>query len=125
MKRFTVAALMLACLAPSAYAEPAGGAPAPAAFPTAAPAPGIRALAAEVKFDSMYGPSPLRHDALPGAPPKKVGAAMSLGFLGALGGIFVGQAIVGRRAGECPWAPFIGMNLGAVAGAVAGYHLAR
>ena len=116
MRQLIAAGLVLFLTVTTTHAESATGAAAP---------PGIRASAARVDFNSIDGPSPVRQGALPGAPQRRVGAAMSLGLLGALGGAFVGGAMAGRSATECPWAPFLGMNVGAVIGAISGYRLAR
>jgi hypothetical protein len=118
MKPLIASALILLMSAASLRAEGGGAA-------TTTSPRGIRGAAASVDFSSIYGQSPVRQSALPGAPQRKVGAAMSLGLLGALGGIYVGGAMAGRSATECPWAPFLGMNVGAVIGAISGYRLAR
>ena len=123
MRRFTALAIVsLFFMAPAVQASP--GTPA-----AAAPARGIRASAASVRFD-VGGDRPFvvaARTARRNTQAQRVGAAVAIGFLGMLGGMWLGAAIEGPCACDDPGlkGAMIGAPIGAVLGAIAGYELAR
>ena len=123
MRRLT-AIVLISCflVAPAAFAEP----------PTR-PIPGIRASIAHVTFNgtaderSVAVRRSMRTPTSGPTPAQKASAAIALGFLGMLGGTWLGVKLEGDCACDDPGlkGAMIGMPVGAVLGGVLGWHLAR
>jgi hypothetical protein len=118
MQRLTATVLFSMFLAsPAVYAERAATTP-----------PGIRASAANVRFDDRPA-----HRYVFGGPTSKnstaqrASAAFAMGFLGTLAGAWVGAKLEGNCACDDPGlkGALIGMPIGAALGAIIGWQLSR
>ena len=117
MRRFTVIALMSVVLAPTVYAEP-GARPSP-------PRPSILASLAHVRFDAEHHTtSQASSPAHTASPADKVNAALAFGLLGMFAGGYLGTPFDKHCGCEDKHA-LIGLQIGGVAGAIIGWHLAR
>ena len=122
MRRFTANVLICFLVAPAAFADPPTG-----------PVPGIRASIAHVSFDgtanerSVAFSRPMRTNTNRPTSAQRASAAIALGFIGMLGGAWIGAKLEGDCACDDPGlsGALIGMPIGAVLGAVAGWRLAR
>jgi hypothetical protein len=123
MRRLT-AIVVISCffVAPAAFAEPPAG-----------PIPGIRASIAHVTFSSTARERSVALGGSMGTNTKgpssaqRARAAIALGFLGMLGGTWIGAKLTGNcrcQDGGLEGA-MIGMPVGAVVGGMVGWHLAR
>lgn len=117
MRRFTAIALIWIVLAPTMYAESGDG--------PGAPPPSILASVAHVRFDAE------RHTALQvssaahtASPADKVNAAIAFGLLGMFAGGYLGMPLDKHCGCEDKHA-VMGLQIGGVAGAIIGWHLAR
>ena len=126
MEWITAGVLIAALVSTSVYAGPADE--------SMTRAGGIRKSAEQIRFDDStrgwsYTPAPRRAG---NSTARKAGAAFAIGFLGMLGGMFGGAwlgTVVGDDCG-CETAPIptgalIGMPIGAAAGGLVGWRLAR
>ena len=117
MRGFTVVALLSVVLAPAVYAEPD-------ARPSSQQ-PSIRASLTHVRFDAeRHSTSQLSSPAPTASPADKVNAAIAFGLLGMFAGGYLGMPF-DRHCGCEDKHALIGLQIGGVAGAIIGWHLAR
>jgi hypothetical protein len=127
MKWITVVVLISALVSTSAYAGPADDS-------TPRAGGGIRASVERLRFDDKRRGSsypPPYHLPRRNSTARKATAAFAIGSLGMLGGMFGGawlDAMVndcGCETAPIPTGALIGMPIGAAAGGILGWHLAR
>jgi len=118
MRRFTVIALISVMLvAPAVYAESGARAD--------PPRPSIRGSVAHVRFDAkQHTTFQVSSPAHTVSAADKVNAAMAFGLLGIFAGGYLGEQLDKHCYCENKHA-WIGMQIGGVAGAIIGWHLAR